>query len=832
MSSISSTAPIQSQFVIASPLMAFRSLIRVSLKALPLLHILLSTASFAQGVGSATVSGRVVDATDATRISFATVIIRDAESGDTASVAVAGEDGRFRFQGLRPGRYAIHVRFPGYSPTQVDVLVSNLNPSYDLGDLRMTRIETLEQVRVTASAVQAAGIDSRVYTIGEGASQSTGSIMDALKGIPGVTVDREGKVLLRGSDRVAILIDGRQSSLTGFGSQRGLDNVSAANIEAIEVIHNPSAGFDAAGMAGIINIIYRQDRKLGLSGEMGLSLGVGALTKQRADLPTDIGSYSTNEKIIPSLSLNYSRGRIRSFLQGEYLLQHDLPNNEFTTRYYDDGRVIESQVPENRRQWHYLIRAGSDIASGSNTFTVSGIYDLETHIDRAQVPFILAASGQRERFWFWREKESTGFANASANWKHDFDTPGHKLNVNLQYTRGWEDEAYSLNEESAVRVGTDNTHVDAVEHTVPLSLDYTRPLSSGRIELGGKLQRRWLPVTYKVERGVQSVIYPGLGDRTDWDEDLLAIYGNLVRVKDTYTLEAGLRLERTWVEYRVPEENIYYPTSDSYGSLEAFPNVKLTYALDAHHRVIAAYNRRIDRPGEPELRIFPKYDDPELLKVGNPYLRPQLTHVFELGIDRSWSGGSVRASSYYRSTKDAFQRVFAIDESNPNYDVVNRVYENVGHSSQTGVEVVGEQQVTRPWQLSASVNWFVTKVDSFRTMLLFPTTRPFSIRASRDDSWDVTLKNRFRLPWSAEFEASQVYYSARTIPQGRERARSSFDIAASLPLYNDRAELSFTFTDVFNNFGIRRDVSGDGFRASYQNLFETQVATMRMKWRF
>ena len=69
------------------------------------------------------------------------------------------------------------------------------------------------------------------------------------------------------------------------------------------------------------------------------------------------------------------------------MLQHDLPNNEFTTRFYDDGRVIASQVPENRRQWHYSVRAGSDFMSGSNTFSVSGIYDLETHIDRAQVPF-------------------------------------------------------------------------------------------------------------------------------------------------------------------------------------------------------------------------------------------------------------------------------------------------------------------------------------------------------------------------------------------------------------------------------------------------------------
>lgn len=804
---------------------------RLALLLLASLLVLRPSVLTAQA--GASVSGRAVDAAAGTAIGFATVVVQNTETGDTLSGTLAGEDGRFRVRGLRPGRYTIHVRFLGFTPFEASVLVSALNPSYDLGDVRLVRVATIEQVRVTTSAIQAAGLDTKVYSISGGANLSTGSVLDALKNLPGVTVDQEGKVQLRGSDRVAILIDGRQSSLTGFGSQRGLDNVTAANIEAIEVIHNPSASFDAAGMAGIINIIYKQDQRLGLSGEVGLSLGMGAFTKQRPDLPSEIGSYTTNEKVTPSLSLNYNTRRVRSFVQGEYLLQHRLPNNEFATRFYDDGRVIKSQVPENRRQWHYIVRAGSDfVSSASNTLSLSGIYDLETHIDRASVPFILAATGVRQRRWFWREKESTGFANATANWKRSFATPGHELDVNLQYTRGWEDEAYALNEESSVRVGTDHTHVDAVEHTVPLSIDYTRPLASGRVELGAKLQRRWLPVTYDVVRGVQSVIYPGLGDRTDWEEDLVAFYGNLVRLKPRYTLEAGLRVENTQVEYRVPEENIYYPTSDSYGAFELFPNVKLTLTLDDRHHLIAAYNRRIDRPGEPELRIFPKYDDPELLKVGNPYLRPQLTHVFELGVDRTWSRGSVRASGYHRDITDAFQRIFAIDESNPNYDIVNRIYENVGQSRQTGVELVAEHQVAQPWRVSASVNWFVHDIDALETTLLFPTARPFSIAASSDDSWDFTVNSRVQLPGAAEVQVSHIYYSARNIPQGRERARSSLDFSASVPLMKERAEFVFTFTDIFNNFGVRRDVAGDGFTAEYQNLLETQVATVRLKWRF
>ena len=793
--------------------------------------LLLPAASLAQE--GATLSGRALDDADGSAIGLATVVVEDATSGDTLSGTLAGEDGRFLVRGLAPGRYTIHTSFPGFRPAESDVLVSELNPSYDLGDIRLVRLVGVEEIRVTAEAIRTVGVDTEVFRLDEGATQSTGSLLDALKNLPGVTVDQDGRVSLRGSDRVAILIDGRQSSLTGFGSQRGLDNVSAANVEAIEIIHNPSASFDAAGMAGIINIIYERERQTGLSGEIGLSFGVGRFTKQRADLPTDLGSFSNNEKLIPSLSLNYNTGSVRTFLQGEVLLQDDLPNNEFTTRFYDDGRVIESQVPENREQTHHIVRLGSDfVLDGANIFSVSGIHDLEHHTDRAEVPFILAATGERERFWFWREEESTGFANAAVNWKREFGTPGHELDVNLQYTRGWEDEAYFLNEVSSVREGTDMTHLEAVENTLPLSIDYTRPLSSGRLELGAKLQRRWLPITYTVDRGVQSVIYDGLGDFSDWEEDIVALYGNLVRVTDSYTLEAGVRIERTDVTYTIPEENIYYEGSDAYDYFEIFPNVKLDLALGDDYRLIAAYNRRIDRPGEPELRIFPKYDDPELLKVGNPFLRPQLTNVFELGAGRSWSDGSVRATGYRRDITDAFQRVLAIDDSNPSYDIVNRIFENVGHSTQTGTQVVAEQQLTARWRVSGSVNWFVTDIDALETILLFPTPRAFTLGASTDDTWDFTVNNRIQMPRAGELQLSYIYYARRNVPQGFERARSSLDLAARWPIMNERAEVAFTFTDILNDFSIEREIDGQGFMALYENRPETQVATVSLGFRF
>lgn len=783
---------------------------------------------------TAVLSGRLVDSETEAAIPLVTVTIESESSGDPFGGAITDEDGRFVIDGLEPGNYTLQTTTAGYETQRLPVFIGDKNFIFSLGEIELSRDETeVEEILVTGTQTTANDLDRRVFSLDDNFAQSSGSILGALKGLPGVTVDQEGKVWLRGSDKVTILIDGKPSALTGFGNQRALDSVPAANAASIEIINNPSARYEAAGMAGVINIVYKKENESGFSGDAGLSVGVGQLSKPRYDLPTEIGSFSNNQKLIPSVNLNYGTDAMLTYLQAEVLIQDHLPNNEFTTRVYDDGSVILSQVPENREQVHYIVRGGADWTLNSgNLFSLSGIYDFETHTDVAQVPFIDAETGQRLRYWFWREEEDTGFASIRADYKIPFVEPGHELKAAIEYTRGWEDEAYFLNEESPVRVGTDATHLVATENTVPVTIDYVRPLSAGRIESGIRYQKRWIPITYDVVSGNMSVIYPGLGDWSEWGEDIIAGYFNFVHESASFDIESGLRVEQTDVYYDIPEENIYYPGSDSYDYFEIYPNVKFTYILRDSDNIYAAYNRRVDRPGEPQLRIFPKYDDPELLKVGNPYLRPQFTDVVEIGYQRLWDSGSASVSLYWRDIEDEFLRVYAIDETNPNYDIINKIYQNVGTSAQNGVELIFSQDITDAWRLSGSVNWFQLEIDEYDTLLLFPTVRPFNIPASKGDTWDLKINNLVNLTDSTELQVSYVYYTDRSIPQGTQSSRSSLDLGLRTTIWGDRADIVLTVTDALNKFGLRQQIQGDGFIARYENFFETQVVTLGMKYRF
>ena len=123
-------------------------------------------------------------------------------------------------------------------------------------------------------------------------------------------------------------------------------------------------------------------------------------------------------------------------------------------------------------------------------------------------------------------------------------------------------------------------------------------------------------------------------------------------------------------------------------------------------------------------------------------------------------------------------------------------------------------------------------IDAAETTLLFPVVRPFSVPRSEDDTWDLKLNSLLRLPNGIEAQVSVVYYADKPIAQGVEAARSSVDLGFKKPLFNESAELVLSVTDLFNQFGIRQEIDGDGFNAVYENFYETQTVMVGMNYRF
>jgi hypothetical protein len=411
----------------------------------------------------------------------------------------------------------------------------------------------LGEVVVSAGADgRSAAMERQTIIVADNVSQSGGSVLQAMSTVPGVSVGQDGKVQVRGSDQVVVLIDGKQTALTGFGSQNGLDNLPASALERIEVINNPSAKYDANASAGIINLVFKKQEQEGLNGKLGLTGGAGALWVRRENLPAIRPQYRRTPKLNPSLSLNHRKGETNSFLQADWLYAPTLNKNEFSTRTYDDGSVIRQQVKRNRRTDYATLNAGVDHAVGErNTASLSGLFNREKIIDRGDNPYFDGALRNRYRLWQFLEDEVKYTAFGTAAFRHRFRQPGHTLAFTANYSFHREDEQYFFTNTLPASVGRDAFKLLSDEHVVDLSADYVKPLRQGRVEAGFKGRYRSIPVDMQFFAGERSPIDTGAGGWATYRETIPAVYGTYVFESERIELEGGVRVEGVRVDYDV-----------------------------------------------------------------------------------------------------------------------------------------------------------------------------------------------------------------------------------------------------------------------------------------
>lgn len=775
------------------------------------------------------ISGRVVDSTSRAPLGYVTVQLLKARDSAFVTGRLTDSTGAFVFAGVARGSYLLMVRTIGYSPASQRVLAGELSSFLDVGTIAMTRnVQTLSGVVVSGAADGVSdAMDRRTITVADNVSQVGGSVLQAMSTVPGFTVSQDGKVLLRGSDKVVVLIDGKQTALTGFGSQVGLENLPASALERIEIINNPSARFDANASAGVINLVFRKEERRGLTGRVGLVGGAGALWEKRENLPTIRPQYRVTPKLNPSLSLNYRSGGTNSFLRADWLHSPTLNKNEFATRRYDDGTVIVQQVKRNRNTDYATLNLGVDHAFASrNTLRVSGLFNQETIIDRGDNPYFDESLQNRQRLWQFLEDEVKYTAGGTAALEHRFPQAGHTLTTTAIYSFHREDEKYFFTNTLPSFVGEDAFALLSDEYVVDLNVDYVRPLRSGRVEGGFKGRYRSIPVDMRFFPGVNSPIDSGAGGWAKYRERIPALYANYVFESPRIELEGGLRIEDTRVNYDVnPDHNTY--ESDGYRYLQPFPNLRVALKLDEAHRISFFANRRVDRPNEVDIRIFPKYDEPELIKVGNPALQPQYSTAFELGYKITWADGSVYASGFHRIVAGTITRIATQVPGSP---ILYNVFQNAGRSWSTGAEIVWQYSVSPTVQLGANASVFRRVVDAFSVVNQYPQPVAFNAPREQATSGNVKATLSMLLPAAWQLQAAGAYLAPDVFPQGRIGSRSALDLGLKKGLR--RGEIVINATDVLNTNQAERTIRGTDFRMVSRDYLETQVVRVGYTFSF
>lgn len=776
------------------------------------------------------VSALVRDKKTRLALPYVNVVLKTAKDTLFISGTVTKEDGRFTLTNIKPNEYILEISCVGYSTIKQGLYVGSLSEYLEVNSLELEE-STLELNTIVVSARQDevnGKMEKKIFTVEDNITQSGGSIIQVLQNLPGVTV-QDGKLQLRGNDKVNILIDGKQTALTGFGSQSGLDNIPASSIDKIEIINNPSSKYDANGNAGIINIVMKKNKQEGFNGKIGLTTGLGSFWIRQENLPTIRPQYQFTPKINPSISLNYRKKEINVFFQADNLYTQTLNKNEFVTRTYDDGTIINQQLKRNRNTNFFTSKTGFDWSiNQNNTLTISALYGSEKIIDRGDQPFFNSDISVRKRLWQFLEDELKTTVMATAAYQQKFKQAGHLLNIGFNYTFHREDEKYFYDNYLPTTTGTDAFKLLSDEQVYDFNFDYIKPLKYGRIETGVKLRNRNIPTNMQFIPGVNSVLDTSAGGWATYKELMPAVYGNYIFENKKWEAELGLRIEYVKIQYDVnPNHNTY--KSDGYNYTQPFPIARLAYKINDRNKISFFYNRRVDRPNEVDIRIFPKYDDAEIIKVGNPALRPQFTNSFELGYKTSWDKGYFYYAAYHRFADGTITRISSIT---PNSNLIYAIFQNAGRSYNTGLEIVLTQEVAKWYSFNLNLNGYHNQINAFSVENKYPVPNTFSADKQKIISGNIKLNNTFHLPKNFDAQLTAIYLAPDIIPQGEIAQRFSLDCGIKRSLQKGKGELFLNATDVLNTMTIKKEIQGQSFKYISTDYYETQVIRLGYTFKF
>jgi outer membrane receptor protein involved in Fe transport len=794
-----------------------------------LVFLVFGVTMFGQKSGI-TLSGTLHDKLSHDPLPYANVVLEDNKKAYNRIGTITDEAGIFRLERVPSGNYQLEISYIGYTSQIRSVFIGSTSPYLDLGVITLeASAEQLDEVVLKGKREGlGTGLDKKTYTVDQQISQNGGSVLQSLQNLPGITI-QDGQVQLRGNSRVMVLLDGKQTAITGFGNQNGLDNLPASAVDRIEIINNPSARFDANGNAGIINLVLTKETSAGLHGKAGITGGLGALWQRKENLPGIRRQYQATPKINPNVALNYTTNHINFFLQADNLYTQTLNKNEYTTRTYDDGTIIRQQMKRNRNTNLFTSRTGLDwYLDKRNTLTVSGFFSREGIMDRGDQPFYNANLTDQLRLWQFLEDEKLTAIMGSANFVHVYPQPGHKLEAGFSYTFDREDEKYFFDNQLPNYTSSESFALIADQRVADVNLDYSKPLKTGMLETGLKFRRRNIPTNMQFNPGLNSPLDINADGAATYKETIPAAYGNYTHETNRWVAELGMRMEYVALNYEVdPNHNTY--RSDGYNYFKLFPNTRLSYNLGNQDRISLFYNERVDRPDEVDIRIFPKYDDAEIIKVGNPALKPQFTSTVEAGYRHAWSNGDFYAALYHKTTDGTITRIATRVASQ---NLIYNVSQNAGLSYNTGTEALLNQKVSPKLSIQANLNVYRNTIEAYSVINKYPIATLFE--ATKQELWTGNLK--LITNWSVgdtwNVQMASAYLAPNLIPQGRTNGRYSMDIGIKKNVQNGRGQWFINATDLFNTLVIQKEIQGDGFSYTSKDYYETQVIRIGYSYKF
>ncbi|RBL91875.1 hypothetical protein DF182_04545 [Chitinophaga flava] len=762
------------------------------------------------------VTGKVADAVNGKPVEYASVVLLQQTDSSMVTGMYTTPAGTFAFNSVVPGIYVLRITFMGYDKLEKAIRVTAGKNAF-AGTLHLQAAgKVLNAVEIKAEKPAfSMQIDRQVFDAGSMINAEGGTGTDILKNIPSVDVDIDDNVTLRGKS-VTIYVDGKPSP---FGDAKtALQMIPAESIDRVEVINNPSAKFEAQGGGGIINIVLKKDKAIGYN----VMFNAGVATRGQVN-----GSANASLRMRRFNFFGNYNGRYESIGGSGYSSRQNLvPDSSHTTFFSQDSR-------NNNRNGNNGGRFGFDyFLDDHNTFTIAeGInHNFGKNEDNIFLNYLnenheTIRDGNRNN-----TSRNDGYNNnTSLNYKHTFRKPNQELTAYVSYS-GNRSASNSDYHTQYRKAGVDTlANPNWQQNTGKngnrfwnIQSDYTMPFGKkGKLEAGVKSTLRHISNDYTAmlyNWDLQTFRKSNqLSNQYDYEEDIHAGYLNFANAFGNLGYQVGIRAEQSYLKgYSFTRD-----TTVDNKFFNLFPSMFLKYNMpkNQNQSLVFNYSTRIDRPNFDQLLPYFNNSDPQNIRIGNPELKPALSHKFEMSYSVYYpkSNNYFSTSTYYAQTNDNIDRISTLDTVT---GVTTTKPMNLATQQNIGGNVSYSLNLFKWWKVNANLNLEYNKLTSVTV-------------SNENFSYGLNANTQFRLPSRYSIELSGHYRSPRIQPQGTFRAMNGIDLGVRKEVLKNKAlVIALNISDLLNTQQYSSHYETPVFIQDYERKRATRFIRINVRYRF
>ena len=744
------------------------------------LTLLILLLALGRGFGQQlTVMGRVLDVKQEA-VPFATVVL--VVAGDSAAVDAgrADEQGVYSLRAKRAGQYQVLATAVGFRKGRTAAFVVAAGSVRVPALVLVAAVQELAGVEVVGRKPLLEMQAGKMVVNVAGSLTAGATALEALQKVPGLVV-MSNRISIAGREGVIIQIDGRTTQYTDVVSV--LKDFPSSSIERIEVLTQPDASHDAAGNAGIINIILSKNADLGTSGTLTLTGGYGRFGKGGT-----------------TLDLNHRTKRLNLFGNYGYTLRktYEQLNTE------RQGTAVEGSYRQDSYQPRVAnvqtFRAGADYSLTRRQtvgLLLNGYTNRTTVVGQNQTE---ASSGTSVQTTNNTRRLTDSYA-ANVSYKALLDTLGQELTADADYSRYRSDSYGRVRNEVAVERlrRTEQLQNDQLTDISLRSgkVDYRRPVRAGlKVAVGAKASQATIGSVVALSGG------PVLrNDDFSYSEGIRAGYAQAEGTALGVSWQGGLRGE--WTDTRAVSRADGRTVERSYGQL--FPSLSLDRVVYKAVGLNLAYSRRIDRPSYQDLNPSIVYLDPYTSQRGNPFLKPQFTNDYKLAL--TYQKQPFLMLGYSR-TQDAISLVTATEDS-----AVYSTTANLDHLERYSATVNVPLNLGKRMTGYAGVNVFY---NQYLSQYLGSTYRNGRTAAT------FYAQSNTRLPHGFTFEVSGYYQTAGVNGLINFQGFGALNLGLQKTLLNERATFRLSLNDALFSAKQRGTVRYQDLDVSFLSYGESR----------